>query len=338
MASLITADLHFSANPRDAYRLRWGEKDLPALLRKERVDRLIILGDLTSEKDHHGAWLTNKVVTIIRAAAQICPVYILQGNHDASRPTNPFFEFLGRYQRVYWIKSIIDEKLDGLGYCLFIPHQRKLEAWQNIKQLKEEWNWVFTHATFDGAKNEQDMPLTGAPAGLVLGHRVVSGDVHVPQKHGPVTYVGPPFRINFGDTYLPRVLLLTEHHMNQRNCEGPRKVLLEVDGWEMLEAAADDGLAVAGDIVKVRYEIAAQDYDKWPAIRCKIESWAAGLGIELDSALPVPRPTSGPPRANTGPSRAAPVSDEAIMKAYCERYRVGDKTLRLGLKLMEKAG
>lgn len=339
MTTLVTSDLHLSSNPRDAYRIRFMKEDLPKLLDETKSKRLIVTGDLTAAKDGHNAWLTNKVVELFHVIAEYRPVYILQGNHDwLSNVNNPFFEFLGRYDRIRWIKDITELKLKGLGRCLFIPHQRKLDAWQDMPQLKEEWDWVFTHATFDGAKNEQDMELTGPPIGLMLGHKVVSGDVHVPQKHGPITYVGPPYRINFGDTYMPRVLLLTEHHMNQRNCEGPRKVLLEVDGWEKLEAAADDGLAVAGDIVKVRYEIAAPDYDKWPAIRRKIESWAAGLGIELDSALPIPRPTSGAPRANKGLSRAAPVSDEAVMKAYCERYRVGDKTLRLGLKLMEKAG
>src|ERR1700740_787198 len=170
MTTLVTADLNFSANPRDDSRIRWGE-DLPALLERERVDRLIILGDLTSEKDYHGAWLTNKVVSIIRAAAEVCPVYILQGNHDWQlNPNVPFFGFLGGDEWVRWIKEITSFKLKGLGRCLFIPHQRKLEAWQNMPQLKQEWDWVFTHATFEGAKGEQDTKLTGVPTGLVLGH------------------------------------------------------------------------------------------------------------------------------------------------------------------------
>ena len=340
MPSLVTADIHLSANPRDAYRIKWCE-GLPALLKKEKADRLIILGDITSEKDHHGAWLTNKVVSIIRAAAEVCPVYIDQGNHDYwTKADLPFFGFLND-GRVRWIKEITGIRLKGLGRCLFIPHQNKPEVWYNMPQLKEEWDWVFAHATFKGAKGEHDRELDGVPTGVVLGHQVISGDVHTPQKYGPITYVGPPYVINFGDRYQPRILLLTEYGANQRLCEGPRKVLLEVDGWEMLEGASDDGLARAGDIVKVRYEIAASDYDKWPSIRRKIEQWADGIGIELDSALPVPRieenqavdVTLNKKRTS---SSTAHLDDESVMKAYCERYQVGDKTLNLGLKLMEK--
>lgn len=335
MTTFVTADIHLNANLRDAYRHRWME-GLPALLKKEQADRLILLGDLTSDKDHHGAWLTNKIATYMDSCAAICSVYILQGNHDwLLNANNPFFEFLGRYDRVRWIKDITALNLKGLGRCLFIPHQRKPEAWRDMAELKKEWSWVFTHNTFKGARNEQDMEMEGVPTGAILGHRVVSGDVHVPQKLGPVTYVGPPFTVNFGDSYQPRVLLLTEYGMNQRLCEGPRKMLVEADSLERVRKVK----VKPEDIVKVRYEVAAQDYDKWPQIRKQIEEWAKRAEVVLDSVLPIPRAAdeavSEAPARSTVPNTS---SDEDVMKAYSERYRVGDKTLRLGLKLMEKAG
>lgn len=49
MTTFVTADIHLSASPRDVYRIKWCENDLFALLRKERVERLIILGDLTGK-------------------------------------------------------------------------------------------------------------------------------------------------------------------------------------------------------------------------------------------------------------------------------------------------
>lgn len=331
MASVITADLHLSANPRDAYRHRWME-GLPALLQREEADRLIICGDLTTEKDYHSAWLTNKIVRYVHDASAVCPVYILMGNHDYTSAANPFFEFLGGFDRVHWIKEVTETKLKGLGRCLFIPHQRKLEAWDGLEQLKEEWNWVFAHATFQGARNEQDLEMEGPAMGLVLGHRVISGDVHVPQKVGPVTYVGPPFRINYGDTYQPRILLLSEHHANQRLCEGPRKVLVEAASWDDIEAVGD---CRTGNMVKIRYSIPSQDYDKWPLLRKRIEDWAAKNKLILDAVIPVPL------IADTAPDKKAKVvktaSDLEIIKSYATRYQVGDKTLRMGLRLLEKA-
>jgi predicted phosphodiesterase len=331
MVTLVTADLHLSPNPRDAYRLRWCE-GLPDLLEKENADRLIIAGDLTSAKDYHGAWLTNKIVAVIRAAAEVCPVYIYSGNHDYTSAAIPFFGFLGKYDRVRWIKEITPLTLKGLGRCLFIPHQRKLDAWQNMAELKQDWDWVFAHATFKGARNEQEMELDGAPIGLMLGHRVVSGDVHVPQKLGPVTYVGPPFLINHGDSYTPRILLLTEHGMNQRLCEGPRKLLIEIGSLDQLEKQKTK----PDDIIKLRYSLASHDYDKWPSVRKKIEEWAKQRRVLLDAILPVPLLDGKPPKRVDTPTPAT-TSDEDIIKAYCDRYRVGEKTLKLGLCLIERA-
>lgn len=332
MTTLVTADIHLSANPRDSYRHRWMER-LPALLKKEGASRLLLLGDLTAAKDGHNAKLTNKIVVLINAIAEVCPVYILQGNHDCISPSDPFFEFLGRYDRVRWIKDVAALKLKGLGRCLFIPHQRKVEAWSNIKELKQEWDWVFTHNTFKGAKNEQDMELDGAPMGMLLGHRVVSGDVHVPQKIGPVTYIGPPFTINFGDSYTPRILLLTEHGMNQRLCEGPRKLLVEADSLEWVRKAK----VCPEDIIKVRYSVAARDYDKWPQIRKQIEEWAQRSEVILDGVLPVPLLEAAPSKKPSVGKPSSVGDDTELIKTYCERYKIGDKTLQLGLRLMERS-
>lgn len=331
MASFVTADLHLSANRRDAYRHEWMEK-LPDLLDKEKADRLIVLGDVTAEKDYHGAWLTNKIAGYMTTCAEVCPVYVLQGNHDCLTPTNPFFEFLGRYKRIKWIKDITALSLVGLGKrCLFIPHQRKLDLWNDMKELKEEWDWVFTHATFKGARNEQGLELDGSPTGALLGHRVVSGDVHVPQKLGPLTYVGPPYVINFGDKYLPRVLLLDEHGMNQRLCEGPRKLLLEIEGVEEWDIRSHPG-----DIVKVRYSIKSSEFDQWPARRKKIEAWAQRRQLKVDSILPVPLLEDDDSKANKRVVKDA--SDDDYIQAVCKRYRVGEKTAELGRKIIQHVG
>ena len=51
MSVLITADLHLTSRPNDSYRfdfLNW----LPKKIKEHKIQTLLILGDLTDQKDH----------------------------------------------------------------------------------------------------------------------------------------------------------------------------------------------------------------------------------------------------------------------------------------------
>ena len=96
MNSLVTGDWHFSDNPRDDYRHAYMKK-LMRLIKRKKVNNLIVLGDLTEEKDRHSAWLVNQVVLHFAELSQLCKIYILRGNHDYVDPDTPFFSFLGHF-------------------------------------------------------------------------------------------------------------------------------------------------------------------------------------------------------------------------------------------------
>src|SRR6266567_2832077 len=104
MTTLVTADLHLSSNPRDAYRHErmW---EIRKILKKYEVDRLLILGDLTEQKDHHSAELVNEVVNHMILFSECCPVTILRGNHDYVSSECPFFVFLKHIKRIQWINN-----------------------------------------------------------------------------------------------------------------------------------------------------------------------------------------------------------------------------------------
>ncbi len=56
---IIAGDVHWDANPRHAYRhafARW----LVGQARKRQARRIILLGDLTVEKNYHESWLVNE--------------------------------------------------------------------------------------------------------------------------------------------------------------------------------------------------------------------------------------------------------------------------------------
>ena len=104
MASLVIADLHLTSNPRDEYRFDFLEKTLPAMLRRYKVDELILLGDITHQKDNHGAVLVNRVVNDIKVLSKNVGCVIIDlGNHDYANPQHPFFKFLRHLPGVRFI-------------------------------------------------------------------------------------------------------------------------------------------------------------------------------------------------------------------------------------------
>ena len=90
---LLTSDLHFTDKPEDSYRF-----DLFDAMRdwceEYPIKHIIILGDLTNEKDNHSSKLVNKIVNGIFSLTCYCPVDILMGNHDYIDPENAYFQFL----------------------------------------------------------------------------------------------------------------------------------------------------------------------------------------------------------------------------------------------------
>lgn len=235
---LVTADWHLSDNPRDNYRHLW-QQQLRDMIEEYCVEVLLVLGDLTEEKDRHRAGLVNKVVDHLYQLGQLCQVIVISGNHDYVNPATPFYGFAHRIKGITWVgikdrsspkKEALD-KLGMIGDALFLPHTTDYKRdWKGLKL--NTYDWIFTHNTFhnadigNGQRVESGIPVT------VFGDRpqVISGDVHIPQKLGPVTYVGAPYLIDFGDSYEPRVLLIDKKgQMRSIKTSGPQKRLVTVE-------------------------------------------------------------------------------------------------------------
>lgn len=336
MTVLITADLHRSANPRDRYRHAFNNH-LLAAIGKHRVKRLLVLGDLTDQKDYHSAWLTNRMVDDFARLAKECPVDILQGNHDYTEANTPFFGLMRHIDGIRWIKHVAAIELPELGVakCLFIPHKRTLKEWEEVSEveLHKKWQWVFTHATFDGSLNEAGQEMEGVPVALLRGNRTISGDVHTPQKLGPVTYVGAPYRINFGDTFTPRMLLIGDG-LKAIPCPGPQKVLADIYDLRDLKQIAQDNYK--GDMIKVRYHIRAKDYAKWPELRRDIQQWADKAEMKLDSVTPVPILDVDQPANKKTAEPVKQRTDDDYLTDYANRHKVDKATLVTARKIMEK--
>lgn len=338
MTVLVSADWHFSDNPRDDYRHRF-QSWLRKLVKEQDVDAVLMLGDLTEEKDRHSAWLVNKVVEHIDRLSELCPVVLLQGNHDAIDPDWPFYRFLERLDQVRWVNTPTDGQdlnipaLSKLGHTLFLPNAANPEKdWAQFDM--GDYDWVFTHMTFNGADVGHGHKLSGLSTSFFPKDvEVVSGDIHVPQHFGNVTYVGAPYTVDFGDHYAPRVLLLNGQAMKSIPVEGPQKVLIDIDDLADLEKVTN---VEKGDVLKVRVKLSNTDRSDWSELQRAIRAWGAEQGCTVHLVQPVLDNTkrmTGKKKERASSQR----SDEELLREYAARMDLDPTTIKTGIRLLGEA-
>lgn len=318
---LITSDWHLSSNPRDRYRLDFLYKRLPNLIQTYKVTEVFFCGDLCEAKDEHSAYLVNQIVDGITKVHFHAPVTVLMGNHDFLQQGEPFFRFL---RNIPGLRYISKPRLSARGPYAFLPFTRTPERdWEalDFKGVKR----IFTHATFKGANSGFGHRLDGVPLNLLPDVPIISGDVHVPQKLENVTYVGAPYSVDFGDTYVGRVLLLKDERMSQVTVGGTQKRIVRFDYGGMTPCKR-------GDIVRVEVPIKAKDYSKWQERVQEIRGWAVEQGVQLDSVIPLITDASDKPRAAS--ARKAPVNDEQLLTSYAKAKGIDDLTLKTGKRLL----
>jgi len=335
MTVIITADLHVSENPRDEYRWRWLEK-LPQLLRKEKAEFLLILGDLTEAKYGHSASLVNRLVSILHNVAAVCPIVILCGNHDSLLGEEAFFGFTGLLERVSWVSrptplaslKNVPGSVSSQLQAIFIPYSGKPERdWADIDF--SEYDIAFAHQCFAGATSDSGFKLKGVSLSLFPGDlQIIAGDIHTPQEFGNLIYVGSPFRIDFGDSFQPRYLRLTGNKIESVPCEGPQKQVVEAGNVKELTELR--GLA-EGDILQVRICIKADEYSKWGETVAAVKAWGAKKGFVVDAVRPI---IGSKTKSMAKVSKAPTKSDADLIKDYAAARGVGEDTLKTGLNIL----
>jgi Calcineurin-like phosphoesterase len=253
MPLLITSDTHFSDNPRDEFRFA-----LFAWLAKHqelyKVDGTLILGDLCQEKDRHSSLLVNKIVKGLELLKP--PIYILTGNHDGINLENPFFKFVNA---IPGIKFFTEPTLLENLKIVMIPYQTSQAAFTAAcRMIPQGWG-VCIHNTITGAIAETGSPMTGFSASLIAQKAAwcLAGDVHKPQSVGPVTYVGSPYAIRFGDVFTPRVLLLDSGKETNLYFPAPKKLSLNI------RDVSEIPKLTKGDQVKVTLELTRSEAVEW---------------------------------------------------------------------------
>lgn len=325
MTIIVTADWHLSDNPRDSYRLAFLPWLKDQLIRKQVLD-LVILGDLTEEKDRHSAVLTNLVVLNLNELAGVASVTILRGNHDATDPDVPFYGFVDVIPRVRWINSPTKITLDGQK-CLFLPWTPNYQRdWANLNFTTPQW--IFAHNTFDGARS--GTILKGiSPAVFPAKANVIAGDIHIPQTFGPITYVGAPYHVDFGDDYEARVLLLDGQNMSSIPVNGlAQKRLVTVRSLDDLNRIK----LKKNDIVTVRVDVSRQQHTGWADMVARVREWGQEQGVTVHTVQPNLTDKAAPAEARPQLNQR---TDAELLTEYAKRRNIDAATLKSGLELLK---
>ena len=240
---LITSDLHFTDSPNTSY--RWGLFPwLHEQIKKHHVKTLLILGDLTDQKDRHSSELVNKIVKHLNELP-IDDVKILCGNHDWLVRGQEFFRFLNSFPHLQFITSPWeDDDVHGES-AFFLPYSKNpVEDWKGMDF--SHYSWLFMHQTIKGAVASNGQVMDGETLPPLNAAQVYSGDIHVPQVISGVTYVGSPMAIHFGDNFKPRAILLDRNGVeHDLHFETIKRVVIKVTSLQ----GCQDSQEVPGEVV-----------------------------------------------------------------------------------------
>lgn len=334
MKWLLIADVHLDNNPDHAY--RWDVLDtIDARLEDGRAEGVIVLGDWSDAKDRHPAAFVNRVADRVRHWASIGRVVFLRGNHDYVDHACPFFGWLDAIPNVVFVRE--PAVIDG---ALFVPNGASWAsgaAWRSTLGLTGH-KAIFAHESFNGCVSSNGTKLDGIPLATVSkkrtgGSPVISGDIHVPQQLGNVTYVGAPHSVRFGDTYDPRLLLWDSEANTFKNLPNPGIRRLVVEFVENDENEWTTSCEIReGDHVKARYIGSQADLPQWPEIRERVRDYierkrARSFGEEYR----VDAPVIAEPLA---PEEKA-VDDSVLFARVCEQQGVDAKLAELALEWID---
>jgi len=323
---LIIGDPHFTDRPRDEYRF-----GLFPWIRKQQLkykpSATIILGDLCDKKDRHSAKLVNRIVEGIDSLER--PIYVLMGNHDYIDPDNPFFKFLNRLDGVEFF--VHPTTVGELG---FIPHCHDEADFKEAIKAVNGCKVLFLHNTFEGAIAETGAALSGfsmAPLKALKGPvSVFAGDVHRPQQSGPITYVGAPYSVRFGDDFTPRCLLVHgDGTLNNLFFDCPRKWGLTIKSAK--ELLKNEEL-LEGDQIKVTLELPREEIVNWKEHKQEVLDACAKLklevyGVNMKGNEPVKRDKVYVPISAQQPSDT--------LAAFCKAEKLATEIVSMGKEFLK---
>jgi len=336
--AFIISDLHLTENKRDYY--KWDVWEWTRhVIKEQAVDVLYILGDVLDKKDRHPAELVNDVAEELNKCAELVPVTVLKGNHDYLKPDAPFFKFIRLFDNITFINEPT-----RLGNSFWLPHSRNPEEeWSWIDFTDDSLDYFFLHQSVIGSivSNYHEMK-TGLSTAIFKGCRakIFSGDIHVPQDitmrgvDKPLTYIGTPYPVAFGDDYLGRGLLLDQQSGKTIEVNMPtiQKLHLRIGNLDELEKIS----VKEKDQLKITLMLSNEELHDWPRYKQEIKDMCNDAGVELCDLKLQKQPTTRLEKAQhkAGKNAYKPVSNVETIKKFAKQEKLSEDFINVGLELI----
>ena len=250
------------------------------IARKYNIKMVFLLGDVFELKDRIPARI---MILFAEAVAKFsCPLIILKGNHDFAEDDYPPIKLLLREGKIDFISNpwIDFSETSITNGIAFLPYFRKYE------QFKEEWNRLhflikghskptklfLFHNTVPGSKFSNNYKVEGEfDLPTIEGIRYLAGDIHLPQRVGPIQYLGSPYQVDFGEEGQEKFVYLhdtTQDILTPIELKYPKFVSVDISIINDVSSADVEGnyIRMIGEVLKER---------KSQAEECKkiLESW-----------------------------------------------------------------
>lgn len=253
---LAIGDIHCKANNvRDCRIL---EEKLNILLRKVRVNDVVLLGDFGDGHDRMNLHSWISIVRLSRLISRFAHLWIIIGNHDVTNnreflTKDHFFAVFSRFgiENITIVDEpkILDLYWGNILMVPYVPPGRFLEAIKTTDRSLESFKCIFAHQEFYGAQLGVKRSEVGDkyPIG---GPPVFSGHIHGrghPNNQKNITYLDTPMNNSFGESNTSTVSLfsidsntgaLSEQIINLGM---PKRITIDIDVADFHGLKLDDG-------------------------------------------------------------------------------------------------
>ena len=331
LPALLITDLHLTDAPSTDY--RWGLFPwLNEQIKKHHVRSLLCLGDLTDAKDNHSAELANRVVSAI-ASLNIDDITILAGNHDWLKAGQEYFRFLNVLPNVQFITKPGEDPRNakpGHEQAFYLPYSKNPKKdWAGLDF--SHYDYLFMHQTLNGAIASNGQKMEGEELPSFKGPKVYSGDIHVPQVIGGLTYVGSPYHVHFGDAFKPRCILIDKTAKEvDLHFETTSRVVVKVTSLRELERKRFK----PGDQVKLRVELPESDSHQWSRIRREAVAILTEAHVEVHGVELIVNKANRRVVVGEGPTRSSYSPEEVILR-FVDREELGGSALDAAMDILE---
>lgn len=328
LPALLCSDLHLTDQPATEY--RWGLFPwLNEQIRTHHVRTLFCLGDVTDAKDNHSAELTNRVVQSF-AGLKIDDIKILAGNHDWLKRGQEYFRFLSHLPNVEFITAPKEDADVNGQSAFYLPYSKTpAQDWKGWDF--SHYQFLFMHQTVKGSIASNGQAMEGEELPALSAGRVFSGDIHVPQNIGGLTYVGSPYHVHFGDKFKPRCILIDRHGKeSDLHFETISRIVVKVSGLRQLKRMSFK----AGDQVKLRIELDESDKHGWSVLRREAMAHLTELGVVVAGVELIVLKSQN--RGEVGGSEGRPVlTPRSAIWRYVAREELGGDAYDAAMDVFE---